>query len=499
MLLRKRVLVALSVVILAGALIASGIAVAEAPANDDFDFATEIILVDGVYTDDVDMTEASRAGDDPDAGYCGFDSSLGNTWYWYEPTADQYLMLLTEFSDYSAGVIVYTGGRGALNLVYCASPWENNYLNVEAGQRYYFMVQFTGGYNGYGSDIDGTIHLQIQEILPPPNDNFANATPIEAIPYSDDINLLGATRESGEPTGTCVWEEGRPTVWYAFTPPQSGYYSVNLGDAYPWWIVLYQGTALNDLQELGCRSVWSDLATFGGLEGGETYFIQVSAESSTNSQAAFYLDVPPPPFVDFEWWPYEPSIYSETNFSSYAYDPANVGITYLSWDLGDGTVVEGEDQYYVNHRYATDGDYEVFLTTTTADGRSASAGKTVQVRTHDVGISVFKVPSTGKPNQTRTIAIGLSNQRYGERVNVYLYKSNAYGDYETIAAQYDLALPVLKGKRRATGLVTFRYTFTPQDAALGKVTFRARVEIIDHNDAYWPDNEAISLPVRVLK
>jgi hypothetical protein len=48
----------------------------------------------------------------------------------------------------------------------------------------------------------------------PANDNFANATTVSSLPFSDSQDLSTATTESGEPLqcGT------RQTVWYQFTP-----------------------------------------------------------------------------------------------------------------------------------------------------------------------------------------------------------------------------------------------------------------------------------------
>jgi len=43
----------------------------------------------------------------------------------------------------------------------------------------------------------------------------------------------------------------------------------------------------------------------------------------------------------------------------------------------------------------------------------------------------------------------------------------------------------------------FSYTFTSEDAAIGKVTFRAVASIIEARDALSADNEAISSPTKV--
>jgi PKD repeat protein len=77
------------------------------------------------------------------------------------------------------------------------------------------------------------------------------------------------------------------------------------------------------------------------------------------------------------------------------------------------------------HRYAADGTYEVTLTVTTPDGRSASLA-TDRVRTHDVAITKMQVPQSANVGQTRQLIVGLSNKRYGDG-QVQLFKSDRAG------------------------------------------------------------------------
>jgi len=44
---------------------------------------------------------------------------------------------------------------------------------------------------------------------------------------------------------------------------------------------------------------------------------------------------------------------------------------------------------------------------------------------------------------------------------------------------------------------SFNYTFTQDDQALGKVTFKAIATIVSARDSLLADNEAISLPTKV--
>jgi len=50
---------------------------------------------------------------------------------------------------------------------------------------------------------------------PPANDNFADATVISVLPFSDIVDISEATVEAGEPQ---PFNPSLQTVWYSFTP-----------------------------------------------------------------------------------------------------------------------------------------------------------------------------------------------------------------------------------------------------------------------------------------
>jgi hypothetical protein len=53
-----------------------------------------------------------------------------------------------------------------------------------------------------------------------------------------------------------------------------------------------------------------------------------------------------------------------------------------------------------------------------------------------------------------------------------------------------------RGGNRTTDFI-LNYTFTAEDALMGKVTFKAIATLVNVRDAYYADNEAISLPVKI--
>jgi hypothetical protein len=117
----------------------------------------------------------------------------------------------------------------------------------------------------------------------------------------------------------------------------------------------------------------------------------------------------------------------------------------------------------------------------------------VPVRTHDVAITKFTVPKSAHAGQTREITVGIRNQRYPDTVQVQLSKSTPTG-FQTVGTLNQL-IPVRNGNN--TTPVTFSYTFTNEDAVVGKVTFQAVVTILGARDALSADNTAISAPTRV--
>ena len=120
------------------------------------------------------------------------------------------------------------------------------------------------------------------------------------------------------------------------------------------------------------------------------------------------------------------------------------------------------------------------------------------MRTHDIGIAKLNVPSTARAGQTRTITVGVSNHRYPENGVVTLWKGTY--PYDQLVGQLEgVNIPVQNGKK--TQAFTFTYTFTAQDAAVGKVTFRASVGIWEPGivDAYPGDNFATAISTRVTR
>jgi PKD repeat protein len=243
---------------------------------------------------------------------------------------------------------------------------------------------------------------------------------------------------------------------------------------------------------LGCRGLFSQPLTFRA-EAGSQYWIQVAGSGSAASSIRIDLVEAPPPVASFFFAPGDPSMFDTVQFFENTFDPAGNGIQSRSWDFGDGTSLPDAPCCSTTHRYARDGTYQVQLTVTTSDGRSASVMRDVVVATHDVVITKVSVPVSARVGNTKTIVIGVVNTRYPENVTVQLLRS-ANGGWEEVARSTQYVAPRTAHK---TTDFQFNYTFSPADAQLGKVNFQAVAVIVGARDAIPTDNTFISLPVKV--
>jgi len=89
--------------------------------------------------------------------------------------------------------------------------------------------------------------------------------------------------------------------------------------------------------------------------------------------------------------------------------------------------------------------------------------------------------------------VDINNATYPVPVDVYLYKSMV-GGWQWIGTLRQ-NVPVRPSNR--TTRFEFSYTFTQEDAQLGRINFRAEALIVNGRDAIPANNEAISLPTKV--
>jgi PKD repeat protein len=451
------------------------------PPNDFRDSARVIPFVP--YFDSTDVTNATvESGEPTTACHDSIGAPTRTVWYFFNaitPGNPQYTAQL--FGPAPGILSVYFLSADTLIAVGCNSSFGPVTFNADSGSGVFFQISDSAGAAG-----PTVFTLQQDTIGPPPpgpaNDNFADAQFIPGVPFSDSANFFEATREDLEPA-FCGFQQR--TVWYSFTPTQTQAVFLSLQAPFFDLVTVHTGTSLNNLSFVTCGSSFGGLTSFTAFAG-TTYYIQVSSDQP--SIAILQLLPPPPPVASFGFFPFDPSVFDNVQFFDQSFDPVGVGIQTRQWSFGDGATATGPNP---NHRYAADGDYVVNLIVTTFDGRSDSTARLVQVRTHDVAIMRFQTPATGMTGKSTKLTVDIQSNRQPETVQVQLFKS-VPGGFQLFATSTQ-TLPV----RNRVSSVVFSYTFTPQDAVIGKVTFRAVVSIVGGRDALPADNEAIGQPTKV--
>ncbi len=455
------------------------VAYAVAPANDNFADAEEISSLP--FNVSVDITDANLEPDEPQT--CFFMERT--VWHKFTPTETKTVRVTSLGSSVSTNINVYhaTGpGISDLSALTCTAFAPPQTFLAEAGKTYYVQ-------SGALFGEVGTISINLEEALPPANDLFANATVVGSLPFADSIDTAAATSEVGEPLPSCSFSgSASQSVWFSFTPVISGSVSAYVPTAaFTPVVAAYTGNSLNNLTEIGCRNFHHNRLTLS-LTAGTTYFYQVdSLFSERGGRMEFRLEVTPPPTAAFSYSPFDPSVFDNIQFFNQSHDPGGAGFQTFAWDFGDGKTSTAEHPF---HRYSKDGKYTVSFSVTTVDGRTASTSQVVEVKTHDVAITSISAPHSANSGQTRTITVSINNKRYTETVQVDLFKSTT-GGFQWVGG-YTQTVPV-RPANRTTNFV-FNYTFTADDAAIGKVTFKAIATITGARDALPADNELISSP-----
>jgi hypothetical protein len=138
----------------------------------------------------------------------------------------------------------------------------------------------------------------------PANDEFANATVITSIPYSDSLDTTDAT-PGPDDSAACFGPS--PTVWYRYTAADPIRLDANtFGSAYDTVLTVLVDTG-SELQHVGCNDDTAGLQSqvvFDAAAGGTYYFLVGSFNGLPGGALSFSLveaPTPPPPLeVDVE-------------------------------------------------------------------------------------------------------------------------------------------------------------------------------------------------------
>src|SRR5919198_935239 len=223
------------------------------PPNDDW--ANAQLLSGTGGTVQLDTLSATREACDSAYGF------RAPVWYsWTAPT-DGALTVAADSSTRGTIVAVFTGATACSLVERTRSGGDPSYADVVAGETYWIGVDTwtEGGPTSFS--------WSFATVTRPANDNFANATPLgPAYRGSVTGTTVYATSEPGEWTPFF----GR-TVWYAWTPAESGTASINVQLAN---VVVYSGEALGSLATVAYGN------SMFAVKSGVTYHVQVAGGDS---------------------------------------------------------------------------------------------------------------------------------------------------------------------------------------------------------------------------
>ena len=255
------------------------------PANDNFANAEEIGGLP--FSASVDNTNATIESGEP--GTCG--SLFRSVWYSFTPTESMVLRVDTPAGISFSTVAVFRGSGSSfadLTSLACAFSGSPANFQVEAGQTYYLRL------DAYAPP--GVLQLNLTQIFPPANDNFADAENISSLPFITTIDTTNATPEPGEPQG-CI--NPPRSVWYSFTPTENMALRANLNGDFGHYldIFLASGSGISDLNFVTCVS--SGISTNLQFEGGQTYYLRFGSYGQASSIQVILEQIFPPANDDF--------------------------------------------------------------------------------------------------------------------------------------------------------------------------------------------------------
>jgi hypothetical protein len=260
-----------------------------APAGDYFNVPLTVPSVPFQAT--VDNTAATTEPGEPFPCMPGVSSRT--VWWTYTASSSGMVtadVLNSSFGDAALNVYRASGPSfGQLSLLQCGIPnmVMPMSLSVAPGQQYYFQAGSTWG----GS---GQLGLTLGFVAPPPNDEFANATAISSLPFTQTLDTRGATQAPDDPLAC---GDAARSVWYRFIPTSN--MRINLDTSaseYTARASVFVGTRGN-LTPVG-PCAWPNARV--PVSAGVTYWILVSGYGSLGNLVLSVTEAPPPLAIELK-------------------------------------------------------------------------------------------------------------------------------------------------------------------------------------------------------
>ncbi|MGB9004989.1 MAG: PPC domain-containing protein [Candidatus Aminicenantales bacterium] len=241
-----------------------------APFNDSLINARPVLTWPASFTEVTDGA-TTEYGERLDCGGVTFGRTV---WYRLNARSDFQLTIDTTGSDFDTVVAVYTYSGPTLQQVACndnSGGGSQSRLTVSLARGGVYFIQIGGA-----GTASGNLSVSFTP-EPPPNDAFAAAMRVNAVPTLLSSLTTSASTEAGEPTtfscaGTGVQVE--KTIWYNFTARRTGPIAVSASSLDVDTIVaVYRGSTLATLgrSRIAC---YPSAVTFAA-RAGASYRIQV--------------------------------------------------------------------------------------------------------------------------------------------------------------------------------------------------------------------------------
>jgi hypothetical protein len=241
-------------------------ALAQPPANDAF---ADAVALPGSTGDVAGTTvEATAEAGEP---LHGVDAAGTSVWYRWTAPAEGTLLLTLVGNELRSYVAAYTGSEiDGLTLVAresTTSPFRL-WFRVTPSTEYVIAVDSFDMGNAPPSTGPFTLAWTFYE--PPPNDDFADAEPINGTTGGFTSTNGGATSEAGEPQHGRV---GGASLWYSWSPPSSGAFRFDVSSSeFPPLIGIYTGSGVDALIEV---------ASIAGQQPQMHHTVELEAEATT--------------------------------------------------------------------------------------------------------------------------------------------------------------------------------------------------------------------------
>lgn len=228
------------------------------PANDNF-AAAQLLSGNSGSSSGTNIAATSQPGEDSTGG--------ASVWYKWTASADGRVTFRSPVNNFPLTWHVYTGTSLA-NLTAIRLPHtvaDGTRFDTVAGQLYYLKVDsYSGGMGNF--TIDWLFDAA------PANDDFVNSQLLQPNTGSLSGTNVGATRENDEPS-----QSPGATVWYHWTAPSDGRFSVDVDATFSWALHAYTGSGYHNLEAVATRG--SLYSTSNGIrfpvQAGVTYRISV--------------------------------------------------------------------------------------------------------------------------------------------------------------------------------------------------------------------------------